>query len=87
MRGSRRRIFRVASEQFKRRMGFVLLLCYVVLSPIGHVYSHQRFEELPLVAPTGIIVRRRWYNQSNGWHILNGVTLSKSKLPNSSIGM
>ena len=65
----------------------MLLLCYVVLSPIGHVYSHQRFEELPVVAPTGIIVRGRWCNQFNGWHILNGVTLSKSKLPNSSTGM
>ena len=78
---------RVASKQLKRSKGFVLLLCYVVLSPIGHVYSHQRFEELPVVAPTGIIIRGRGCNQSNGWHILNGVTLSKSKLPNPSIGM
>ena len=40
---------RVDPQQFKGSNGVVLLLRYLVLSPVGHVRCHERLEELAMV--------------------------------------
>ena len=39
----------VVPQQFKGSNGFALLLRYVVLSPVGHMSTHQSLEEFPVV--------------------------------------